>query len=218
MLALGFWEVTLATIFFIVCALLILLVLLQKGRGGGLGAAFGGAGSSAFGTRTGDVFTWVTIVLVAMFLLLAIVSSVAFRPPPQWVAQPRFEPGPPGDIGVPNNVNITCETKGTLIYYTIDGPEPDEDSIPYTDGVSVPVQPGQTLRARAFRKNWDPSPVTVATYGVEPPELPLDVLPIDEDAAPEESTDVPPVDEVGGEGDGEAEESAEESTPAGPVE
>ncbi|MHC4985192.1 MAG: preprotein translocase subunit SecG, partial [Planctomycetota bacterium] len=143
----GFWEMTLATIFFIVCALLILLVLLQKGRGGGLGAAFGGAGSSAFGTRTGDVFTWVTIVLVAMFLLLAIVSSVAFRPPPMWVAQPRFEPRPPGNIGVENKVKITCETKGTSIYYTVVGTVPDEDSIPYKDGVSVPVQPGQVLKA-----------------------------------------------------------------------
>ena len=58
--------------FIVVCFLLIVVVLLQKGRGGGLGAAFGGGGGgSAFGTRTGDVFTWVTIVLTAVFLLLA---------------------------------------------------------------------------------------------------------------------------------------------------
>jgi len=212
MLALGFWEMTLATVFFIVCALLILLVLLQKGRGGGLGAAFGGAGSSAFGTRTGDVFTWVTIVLVAMFLLLAIISSVAFRPPPQWVLQPRFEPGPPGDLDVPNKVTITCDTKGTFIYYTLDGADPDEDSIPYKDG--VPVQPGQTLRARAYRKNWTPSPITEATYGVLPPELTFEVPPVDEEAAPDESTDAP----ADGEDNESADESAEESTPAEPVE
>ncbi|RLS51073.1 MAG: preprotein translocase subunit SecG, partial [Planctomycetota bacterium] len=37
---------------------LILLVLIQRGRGGGLAGAFGGAGGqSAFGTKAGDVFT-----------------------------------------------------------------------------------------------------------------------------------------------------------------
>ena len=69
-------PVFIGTLFIVICILLILVVLLQKGRGGGLGAAFGGAGSSAFGTKTGDVFTWVTIVLTSLFLLLAIVIPV----------------------------------------------------------------------------------------------------------------------------------------------
>ncbi|HAU37680.1 MAG TPA: preprotein translocase subunit SecG, partial [Phycisphaerales bacterium] len=67
----GFWVTIVGMLFLIICVLLIVVVLLQKGRGGGLGAAFGGVGSSAFGTRVGDVFTWVTIVLTALFLLAA---------------------------------------------------------------------------------------------------------------------------------------------------
>ena len=63
-------EIFLFTLFVITCVLLILVVLLQKGRGGGLGAALGGTGGSAFGTRTGDVLTWVTIVLTSLFLIL----------------------------------------------------------------------------------------------------------------------------------------------------
>ncbi|MBN1436043.1 MAG: preprotein translocase subunit SecG [Sedimentisphaerales bacterium] len=75
------WAQTLAVIFIIICLALILLVLLQKGRGGGLAAAFGGAGGqSAFGSKTGDVFTWVTIVAVAMFLLLAMVLTRSYKP------------------------------------------------------------------------------------------------------------------------------------------
>ncbi len=66
--------------FLVVCVLLILIVLLQKGRGGGLGSAFGGGGgSSAFGTRTGDVFTWVTILLTGLFLVLAILMVLAVK-------------------------------------------------------------------------------------------------------------------------------------------
>ena len=37
---------------------LILLVLIQRGRGGGLAGALGGmGGQSAFGTKAGDLFT-----------------------------------------------------------------------------------------------------------------------------------------------------------------
>ena len=45
-------------IFGLGCSLfLIALVLIQRGRGGGLAGAFGGAGGqSAFGTKAGDVF------------------------------------------------------------------------------------------------------------------------------------------------------------------
>src|SRR5262245_47015855 len=49
---------------------LILLVLIQRGRGGGLAGALGGMGGySAFGTRAGDVFTRVTIVAAALWIL-----------------------------------------------------------------------------------------------------------------------------------------------------
>ena len=41
---------------------LIILVLIQRGKGGGLAGAFGGTGgASAFGSRAGDTFTRVTI-------------------------------------------------------------------------------------------------------------------------------------------------------------
>ena len=41
---------------------LIFLILIQRGKGGGLAGAFGGVGgSSAFGTKAGDVFTRITI-------------------------------------------------------------------------------------------------------------------------------------------------------------
>ena len=52
----SFWHILLGVLFLVICFLLIIIILLQKGKGGGLGAAFGGMGSSAFGTRTGDVF------------------------------------------------------------------------------------------------------------------------------------------------------------------
>jgi preprotein translocase subunit SecG len=52
--------------------LLIGIVLLQRGRGGGLAGALGGmGGQSAFGTKAGDVFTRITIVLAIIWVVLA---------------------------------------------------------------------------------------------------------------------------------------------------
>lgn len=54
---------------------LILLVLIQRGRGGGLAGAFGGlGGQSAFGTKAGDLFTRITIGVAAFWIILCAAS------------------------------------------------------------------------------------------------------------------------------------------------
>jgi len=58
----------------IVGILLIFLVLIQRGKGGGLAGAFGGSGgSSAFGSRGGDLFTRITLVLAGIWVALIMV-------------------------------------------------------------------------------------------------------------------------------------------------
>ena len=64
----------------VVGLLLIIVVLLQRGRGGGLAGALGGmGGQSAFGTKAGDVFTRITIVIAVIWVVLAGVSGFALR-------------------------------------------------------------------------------------------------------------------------------------------
>lgn len=47
---------------------LILLVLVQRGRGGGLTGALGGpGGQSAFGSKAGDTFTVITVVVASVW-------------------------------------------------------------------------------------------------------------------------------------------------------
>ena len=54
---------------------LMLVILVQRGRGGGLTGALGGmGGQSAFGTKAGDLFTRITIVVAAIWVLLALAS------------------------------------------------------------------------------------------------------------------------------------------------
>jgi len=91
-------------VLFLLCAvILILLVLIQRGRGGGLAGAFGGPGGhSAFGTKTADVFVRATAVLGALFFVLAIVTALLSRTgpfaeepaPPETPAESGAEPTP----------------------------------------------------------------------------------------------------------------------------
>ena len=66
-----------------VCGLLMIVILLQRGRGGGLAGAFGGGGgTAAFGAKTGDVFTWITVGFATVFVLLAVVANFALDETP----------------------------------------------------------------------------------------------------------------------------------------
>ena len=81
MLAVSFIMNVIAVLFIICCVSLILIILIQKGRGGGLSGAFGGAmASGILGSKTGDFLTWVTIVLVGVFLVLAVVMAKFYKP------------------------------------------------------------------------------------------------------------------------------------------
>jgi preprotein translocase subunit SecG len=81
LLAVGFIMKVVAVLFIVCCVSLILIILIQKGRGGGLSGAFGGAmASGILGSKTGDFLTWVTIVLVGVFLTLAVVMAKFYKP------------------------------------------------------------------------------------------------------------------------------------------
>jgi len=65
----------LMVLFLLICGLVILTVLVQRPQGGGLAGAFGGgsgSGQTAFGTKTGDALTVLTISMFVVYLLAAI--------------------------------------------------------------------------------------------------------------------------------------------------
>jgi preprotein translocase subunit SecG len=118
-------------VLWVLCALiLILVILIQKGRGGGLsGALGGGMASGILGTKTGDFLTWVTVGLVGALLLLTIVMAKFYKPTatgslmnePARQTQP-MEPPPPiesGDIpqgqadtDIPGMTDVTDQNQG----------------------------------------------------------------------------------------------------------
>ena len=72
---------------FVTAVFLILLVLVQRGRGGGLTGALGGmGGQSAFGTKAGDMFTRVTMVTAGVWILLCMASIWLLGSQDEWGA------------------------------------------------------------------------------------------------------------------------------------
>jgi preprotein translocase subunit SecG len=71
----SFISALLMIVLLLTALFLIVLVLIQRGKGGGLAGAFGGmGGQSAFGTKAGDLFTRITIGVAAFWIVLCIIS------------------------------------------------------------------------------------------------------------------------------------------------
>ncbi len=158
-------DIFFGVLLLIVSVLLIIVVLLQKGRGGGLGAAFGGAGSSAFGTRTGDVLTWITIALTVLFLLLAMICTKVFFKTPGQVAMPTAWPNTQYVKDEGETRTMRTSTPSAKLVCTTDGSEPDPEAKGREDATQIiTVKPGMTLKSRAFRNNWEPSELFSVTY------------------------------------------------------
>ena len=81
MLAVSFFMSLVAAAFFICAMALILIILIQKGKGGGLSSALGGGlASGILGSKTGDFLTWVTIAMAGVFLALAVAMAKYYKP------------------------------------------------------------------------------------------------------------------------------------------
>ena len=84
LLAMITWPVMLLALgFVLVCLLMMLVILVQKPKGGGLSGAFGGAGggeSSFVGAKVGDVLTLFTVGCFIAFLLLAMGLNWTINP------------------------------------------------------------------------------------------------------------------------------------------
>ena len=114
MLILAAWHVTLLAILFVaVCLFMMLVILIQKPRGGGLSGAFGGSGGSAqaaFGAKTGDVLTWFTVICFSAFLLLAVGLTWSIKPidaGPESIIEPVQTDG--DQPSVPTSPELTTE-------------------------------------------------------------------------------------------------------------
>ena len=79
------------------------------------------------------------------------------------IAAPVFAPAG-GAYAAVQTIELTCATPDAVIYYTIDGTDPTENSVCY--GAPIPVEASTTIRARAFKTGMAPSAISVAEYTI----------------------------------------------------
>ncbi len=120
---------------------LILLVLVQRGRGGGLSGALGGmGGQSAFGAKAGDVFTRVTIGTALFWILLCVASVKLLGGSSDKLSEDigASVPAPDGgmvtrQLGVPDETDATAEA-----------PAASDTGAPATESATPPAGSSQT--------------------------------------------------------------------------
>ena len=79
------------------------------------------------------------------------------------VLEPQFFPEP-GDYNNTVFVEILCESENALIYYTVDGTDPDVNSLQYE--AAIQIDDSTTFRARAFKEGYLPSSIVIASYTI----------------------------------------------------
>lgn len=84
---------------------LILLILIQRGKGGGLTGALGGpGGQSAFGSKAGDTFTVITVVVASVWgFTCAFTMWLLGTHSPTPIANTSTMSAGPGDTGKTGN-------------------------------------------------------------------------------------------------------------------
>ena len=151
------WIWTMAIGFALISLIMMLVVLIQKPKGGGLSGAFGGGAGggseSAFiGGRVGDVLTWTTVICFVLFLLLAMGMTWGIKgggsdPAKDKPAEEQVDRETP-DTGVDANDGAAAGAgaDATDTSDSGDSSDPAEDQVPHADpeADTAPAPAGET--------------------------------------------------------------------------
>lgn len=128
------WALLLLSVF------LILLILVQRGRGGGLTGALGGpGGQSAFGTKAGDLFTRITSFVALGWIALCAFTmwQIGSRAPSAITPDSTISASPAEQTSATTDM-IDLGTLGGQETATTTDEQPAETA---TDGAASPEQP-----------------------------------------------------------------------------
>jgi formylglycine-generating enzyme len=108
-----------------------------------------------------------TIIAIWCIVLLMIFwgcdQQKTTEPETYTVAAPIFSL-PSGTYTTLQTVSITCSTFGAEIRYTVDGSEPASTSTLYINPINIVS--AITLKAKAYKNNWNTSPTVSADYNI----------------------------------------------------
>ena len=130
-------------VFFLSAVLLMVLVLLQEGKGGGLASALGGQGAETFGVATGGV-NKITLWLAGIFLASAVGHVMAYKSAVQSVRDENRGKSPP----------VKDETPGG----PLEIPGGDDDKEPVKEDEAPPEKKSETPPPPEKKTDTPPAP------------------------------------------------------------
>ncbi|MBL8891644.1 MAG: preprotein translocase subunit SecG [Planctomycetaceae bacterium] len=175
LLAQLFTHIVVGSLLFFTSLIMIFLILIQRGRGGGLAGALGGSGgSSAFGAKAGDTFTRVTAGMAIFWFVLCLFAILLIQGPR--VAPPsEREPGVAGTGAGTSEVDETAPTEPSNKLPGLPelpaGAPGDSDDTTKSDGNSTPAatDPATTDPAATDPATTDSKATGPTTESVTPP-------------------------------------------------
>jgi preprotein translocase subunit SecG len=166
-------NVFLGLLLILTCVFLIILVLLQRGRGGGLTGALGGTSQSAFGAKAGDTFTWITVGATGFWILLCMIIILTVN------KRQNFGEGrdDSASMGGDDDTNLLIDSSDNLDdMISIDpdstNPDPDDPKSTDPDGTDpdgTDPKPKDSETTDPDSDKLDPSDDTTETPGTDAP-------------------------------------------------
>jgi preprotein translocase subunit SecG len=159
----------LLAIFVIVCILMSMIILMQRPKNEGLGAAFGsGATDQLFGARTTNVLQKATVWLGSLFFLLTLVLAVLVQKKnsdnPTLIAKVAPPAAAPAEPEKPASIAEEAEKAGEKPL------EPEAVTPPAEAPASTPVAPVETPATEtAPAPETTPAPETAPAEQTPPP-------------------------------------------------
>jgi preprotein translocase subunit SecG len=137
---------------FVISLFIVLIILLQRGRGGGLTGALGGAGgTSAFGVKAGDIFTRITAISVLLWIILCALTTWWYLPPKLDIQSDPDSISPPRGMGAGGSGAPESGLPGSeLPPGEPDSVVPVTPSSPNLDPGTAPPASGSTTPSPAF--------------------------------------------------------------------
>ena len=177
----------LLVVFVIVCLLMTLLILMQRPKQEGLGAAFGsGVTDQVFGARTTNVLQRGTVYLGTLFFLISLALAILIGHQNKQVSLLKDEKAKTETAAKAEEVPVEPVAPASLADELPPTPEPEAELvIPPADATAPPAEETPAPVEET------PAPVEETPVPVEETPAPVEEAPAEGDAPPEPAEDAP---------------------------
>ena len=119
----------------ITAVVMVLVVLLQSGRGAELGAAFGGLGQVTYGSSQPSIITRITVVLAVIFMSTSVTLAIFYQDQPSSSVVDELSPK---DADAAQDTETSSEPKIRVKSSTDAAAKPSKDEKPAPVAPSPP--------------------------------------------------------------------------------